>query len=67
MIEATEQALTEMAYDKEPSTDGTWYTLDLEELKERGVRYVEIHFPDWDDDGKPTDPNCVRFWDKNGE
>jgi hypothetical protein len=67
MIVATEETLTVMTYNKEPSTEGTWYLVDLEDLRAQGVRYVEIHFPDRADDDEPTDPNMVRFLDGEGE
>lgn len=67
MIEGTEENLGSITYNKEPSTEGTWYVMDLEDLKARGVRYIEIHFPDRPDDDTPTDPNVVRFLDSNGE
>lgn len=67
MIEATEESLGQITYNKESSTEGTWYAVDLEDLKTRGIQYIEIHFPDWADDDKPTNPNQVRFLDKDGE
>ncbi len=67
MIEATEENLRQLTYGKEPSTEGTWYAVDIEMLRARGIRYVEIHFPDWGDDDQPTDPNTVRFTNEDGE
>lgn len=67
MIEATEENLGKLTYGKEPSTEGTWYAVDIETLLVHGIRYVEIHFPDWPDDDTPSDPNMVRFLNEDGE
>lgn len=49
----------------EPSTEGTWYTVPLDEIKAAGFDYIEVHFPDSEDD--ETGPNDVRLTREDGE
>ena len=59
---ALRQHLNEMIECGEPSTEGSWYTVRLADLIERGNEYIEIH---WADDAE--NPNGVRLLDKEGE
>jgi hypothetical protein len=50
-----------MAHDlsdcKEPSTDGTWYLIAVENLTRNGYDAIEIHYPD--SENADTAPNAV--------
>jgi hypothetical protein len=62
MTDATRELLWRYVEQPEPSTEGSWFAVPLEELIKSGFQYVEIHFPDDSDT-----PNAVRLLDEEGK
>jgi hypothetical protein len=54
--------LNEMIESPEPTSEGAWYSVDLQDLINRGSKYIEIHF-----DQDAVHPNGVRLLDEDGE
>jgi hypothetical protein len=53
----TPDMLRKLCAEPEPSTEGTWFMVNLEDLQREGHTHIEFHFPD----GSET-PNDIRLY-----
>lgn len=48
-MDVTREWLASQVEQGEPSTDGTWYAVSLDQLKRQGFEYLEVHYNGDDD------------------
>lgn len=48
-LQVNRAALTKRVESPEPSVDGDWYVLDLQDLIKEGFRFIEIHISEAQD------------------